>query len=88
MWEVNKPLKSEYHPTMKPVELIARAIKNSSQEGEIIYDPFLGSGTTVVAAEQLRRVCYGMEIAPEYVAVTLERLAQMGLEPKLIEVCA
>jgi DNA modification methylase len=73
---------------MKPVELIARAINNSSQEGEIIYDPFLGSGTTMVAAEQLRRVCYGMEIAPGYVAVTLERLAQMGLEPKLIEVCA
>ena len=88
LWEVDKPLKSEFHPTMKPVELIARAIKNSSQEGEIIYDPFLGSGTTMVAAEQLRRVCYGMEIAPGYVAVTLERLNQMGLEPKLIEVGA
>ena len=88
LWEVDKPLKSEFHPTMKPVELIARAIKNSSQEGEIIYDPFLGSGTTMVAAEQLRRVCYGMEIAPGYVAVTLERLNKMGLEPKLIEVCA
>ena len=88
LWEVDKPLKSEFHPTMKPVELIARAIKNSSQEGEIIYDPFLGSGTTMVAAEQLRRVCYGMEISPGYVAVTLERLALMGLGPKLIEVCA
>lgn len=85
LWEVAKPLKSEYHPTMKPVELIARAIKNSSQEGERVYDPFLGSGTSMVAAEQLRRVCYGMEIAPGYVAVTLERLAQMGLQPKLFE---
>lgn len=88
LWEVDKPVKSEYHPTMKPVELIARAIKNSSQAGEIVYDPFLGSGTTAVAAEQLGRVCFGVEITPEYVAVTLERLAQMGLEPKLIEVCA
>ncbi len=86
LWEVDKPLKSEFHPTMKPVELIARAIRNSSQEGEIIYDPFLGSGTTMVAAEQLRRVCYGMEITPGYAAVTLERLNKMGLEPKLIEV--
>lgn len=86
LWEVDKPLKSEFHPTMKPVELISRAIRNSSQEREIVYDPFLGSGTTMVAAEQLKRTCYGMEISPGYIAVTLERLSKMSLEPKLIEV--
>lgn len=49
------------------------------------YDPFLGSGTTMVAAEQLGRICYGMEIEPKYVAVALERMAGMGLEPRLTE---
>ena len=48
-----------------------------------VYDPFLGSGTTMVAAEQLGRVCYGMEISPKYVAVILQRMKDMGLEPKL-----
>ena len=47
-------------------------------------DPFLGTGTSIVAAEQTGRLCYGMEIEPKYIAVTLERLAGMGLEPKLI----
>ena len=85
LWEVDKPLRSEFHPTMKPVELFARAIKNSTLPDELIYDPFLGSGTTLIAAEQLGRVCYGMEIAPEYVAVILQRAADMGITPKLIE---
>jgi len=49
-----------------------------------VYDPFLGSGTTMVAAEQLGRICYGMEIEPKYVAVALERMSGMGLEPKLV----
>jgi len=50
-----------------------------------VYDPFLGSGTTLVACEQLGRIGYGMEISPAYVAVTLQRLADMGLEPRLAE---
>ena len=50
---------------------------------DISYEPFLGSGTTMVAAEQLGRRCFGMEIEPKYVAVALERLAGMGLEPRL-----
>jgi DNA modification methylase len=81
--EVNKPQKSDLHPTMKPVELIVILVNNSSQRGEILYEPFSGSGTTLVAAEQTGRVCYGMEIAPEYVAVTLQRCADMGLTPVL-----
>ena len=68
------------HGTQKPLECMARPIRN--HEGDV-YDPFLGSGTTMVAAEQLGRICYGMEIEPKYVAVTLERMSGMGLEPKL-----
>lgn len=83
LWEFDTPLQSEYHPTMKPVELFARAIKNSSQEDEIVFDPFLGSGTTIIAAAQSGRVGYGIEIDPCYVAVTLQRLADMDLRPEL-----
>ena len=50
----------------------------------VIVDPFIGSGTTMVAAQQLNRVCYGMEIEPKYCAVTLERMSEMGLEPELV----
>ena len=83
LWEIDKPHKSESgHSTQKPVECMARPLNN--HEGDV-YDPFLGSGTTVVAAEQTGRTCYGMELEPKYVAVTLERLAGMGLEPKLGE---
>lgn len=82
VWEIDRPTASPEHPTMKPVALVARAIENSSQVGELIYDAFLGSGTTLVAAEQLGRLCYGCELAPKYVAVCLERLSQMGLSPR------
>ncbi len=80
VWDIKQPSVNEWHPTQKPVECMARPIRN--HEGDV-YDPFLGSGTTMVAAEQLGRVCYGMEIDPAYVAVALERLAGMGLEPRL-----
>ena len=69
------------HSTQKPVECMARPIRN--HEGDV-YDPFLGSGTTLVAAEQLGRAGFGMEINPGYLAASLERLAQMGLEPVLL----
>ena len=74
-----------WHPTQKPVGLFGLILGDYSKEKGLIYDPFLGSGTTMVAAEQLGRICYGMEIEPKYVAVTLERMAGMGLEPKLVE---
>lgn len=83
VWNIDRPMASPEHPTMKPVELVARAIRNSSRTGEIVLDSFLGSGTTLVAAEQTGRIGYGMEIEPKYVAVTLQRLADMGLEPRL-----
>lgn len=69
----------------KPVEIIMPYMRALSNLKALILDPFLGSGTTMVAAERLGRLCYGMEIWPAYVAVTLQRLADMGLEPKLVE---
>ena len=60
---------------MKPVELVGRAVKNSSQSDELVFDPFLGSGTTLVACQNLRRRGRGIEISPEYCAVVLERMA-------------
>jgi len=84
VFEIDRPSRSEEHPTMKPVELVSQMIENSSKQGGVVLDPFLGSGTTMVAAEQLGRICYGIEIEPKYVAVTLERMASMGLEPKAV----
>lgn len=69
------------HPTQKPVAIMAWCIERC--KGERIYDPFLGSGTTLIAADQLGRTCYGMEIDPGYVAVILERCEQAGMTPHL-----
>ena len=72
------------HPVIKPLEVWKWFLmRGSIKENDLILDPFIGSGTTMVAAEQLGRVCYGMEIEPKYVAVTLERMADMGLLPEL-----
>lgn len=71
------------HPTQKPVELFVWCIEKC-KAGESVYDPFLGSGTTIIACEQTGRIGYGMEIHPPYVAVTLERLQNLGLEPKRV----
>jgi len=85
VWEVDRPTVSEFHPTMKPVELPEKAIENSSKAGWVIYDPFLGSGTTLIACERLGRKCRAVEISPAYVAVALERWATMtGQMPVLV----
>lgn len=73
----NKPHVSELHPTMKPVKLIGRLIINSSRPGEIVADAFLGSGTTMVAAHQLNRRCYGMELDPQYCQVIIDRMRKL-----------
>lgn len=85
VWEIDRPQKSPEHPTMKPVELVTRAIDNSSLRMQVVYDPFVGSGTTIIAAEQCGRLGCGMEISEKYVAVVLQRLAQMGLVPRLVD---
>jgi DNA modification methylase len=58
---------------MKPVELVERAIANSSRPTDVVYEPFGGSGTTIIAAESLGRRCYAMELEPRYVQVAIER---------------
>lgn len=82
VFEYDKPLKSKLHPTTKPLELIQQLMINSSQAGEIVYDPFLGSGTTIIASETLGRKGRGCEIDPDYCSVILERWHHMtGMEP-------
>jgi DNA modification methylase len=71
VWEIEQPSRNEFHPTQKPLECMARAIRN--HDATLVYDPFLGSGTTLVAAEQLGRKCYGMEISPAYCDVIVKR---------------
>lgn len=88
LWEINslnpggRQEERVAHGTQKPLECMARPIRN--HEGDV-YDPFCGSGTTMCAAQLLDRICYAMEIEPKYVADALERLADMGLEPKLVK---
>lgn len=71
-----KPLKNDLHPTMKPIKLLAKFIKNSSKQGEVVLDVFGGSGSTLMACEQLDRSCFVMELDPKYVDVIIERWEQ------------
>ena len=71
--EFDKPIKNEEHPTMKPIDLLAYLIKNSSKENELILDLFGGSGSTLIAAEQTNRKCYMMELDPKYCDVIIRR---------------
>ena len=72
------------HPTQKPVDLMRRPILNHTKRGELVYEPFLGSGTTLAAAEVTERVCCGMELDPKYVDVIVLRWQTLsGSEAKL-----
>lgn len=71
--DYDRPMANKEHPTMKPVKLFGMLIKNSSRVGEIVFDPFGGSGTTIVAAEQLNRTAYAIEIEPHYCDVIIAR---------------
>lgn len=73
VWEIDKPLKNKLHPTMKPIELMEKALKNSSLKNHIILDTFGGSGSTLIACEKLDRKCRMMEIDPKYCSVIIER---------------
>ena len=86
VWEVDKPHKSDLHPTMKPVRLMVNAIQNSSERNQIVLDPFLGSGSTLIACEQTNRKCYGMEIDPIYCQVIIDRWEKLtGKKAEKIE---
>lgn len=73
VWDVARASKNEYHPTQKPIDLVCRALKNSSKGEDIILDLFLGSGSTLIASEKTGRICYGMELDPKYVDVIVQR---------------
>jgi DNA modification methylase len=73
VWEIKRPSRSDDHPTMKPVELVQKALANSSMKGDTVFEPFSGSGTTIVACENMERKCLAIEVVPAYVAVALQR---------------
>ena len=73
LWQVARPKRSELHPTTKPVELIARALQNSSKRGDLLLEPFGGSGSHLIAAEQTNRRCRAMELDPKYCDVIVKR---------------
>lgn len=85
VWEADRKAANKLHPTEKPVELHERAIQNGSDRGDIVYEPFSGSGTTIIAAENLARQCRAVEISPGYVAVALQRyLDAFGIRAELV----
>ena len=85
VWLIDRPKKSEEHPTMKPLELVERSLNNSSKPGDLVLDLFAGSGTTLMACERLGRVCRTMDNDPKYVAVVLERWAIATNQEPILE---
>lgn len=86
VWDISNHQKEHTdHGTQKPLECMARPIRNHGGKGDDVYDPFLGSGTTLIAAENLGRVCYGCEISPAYTGVILQRAKDAGMAPHLAE---
>jgi DNA modification methylase len=73
LWEVDRPSKSELHPTMKPIELVQKSVVNSSKPGNIVLDSFGGSGSTLIACEQTNRKCRMVELDPQYCDVIIAR---------------
>ena len=73
VWEHDKPAKNELHPTMKPLPLIERAISNATEPGQLVVDPFMGSGTAIIAAERTGRIAYGMDLDARYCDVIIAR---------------
>lgn len=83
--EFDRPKQSTLHPTMKPIDLIAKLMKNSSKEGDIILDLFGGSGSTIISAEQLNRNCYTMELDPKYCDVIVKRWETLTNKEAILE---
>ena len=85
IWEFPKPRKADGHPTMKPIALCERAINNSSLKDSVIFDLFAGSGSTLIACEQTKRICYAIELDPKYCDVIIKRWENLtGLKAELI----
>ena len=77
IWDIPRTQKNDLHPTMKPIPLCEKAINNSSKHNDIVFDLFLGSGSTMVASHQLKRKCYGMELDPKYCQVIIDRMKKL-----------
>jgi len=77
IWDIPRTQKNELHPTMKPIPLCEKAINDASKINDIVFDLFLGSGSTMVASHQLKRKCYGIELDPKYCDVIVKRMATL-----------
>jgi site-specific DNA-methyltransferase (adenine-specific) len=84
VWNEKKPAANRLHPTMKPVEIVQRALVNSSKAGDLVLDLFMGSGTTMIACEQTGRVSYGMELDPIYCDVIVKRYEEFTGEKAVL----
>lgn len=84
VWDIERPSRSDEHPTMKPIELVAKALLNSSFNGNIVMDLFGGSGTTLLAAEQTSRIAFLMELDPKYCDVIVNRFLRFTGEEEEI----
>jgi DNA modification methylase len=79
LWQFDRPFRNEFHPTMKPIPLICYPIKNSSKIGDLVFDPFGGSGSTLIACQDTDRICYTMELDEKYADVIVNRyIAYVG----------
>jgi len=86
VWEFDRPTKSQLHPTMKPIDILTKAILNSSKSEDIIFEPFSGSGSTLIASEKNKRICYGLELDEKYCDVIIKRWEDFtGQTAKLLE---
>ena len=85
VWFVDKPLRNDLHPTMKPVALVERAIRNSSKSRDLVLDPFGGSGTTLIACEKTGRQARLIELDPRYVEVAVARWQEFSGETAVLE---
>jgi len=84
--EYNRPQRSELHPTMKPIDLVIHCLNNSTKSWDTVYEPFCGSGTTLLACENINRKCRSLELSPDYCAVILQRFKDAtGKEPVRVE---
>ncbi len=85
VWEVpSYEIETQAHPTCKPCRLFALPMEMHTEPGEICYEPFAGSGSQLVAAQQMGRRCYAIEKSPPFAAVVLERMAALGLKPEVV----
>ena len=88
IWEHDKPHHNDLHPTMKPLPLIERAISNATAPGQLVVDPFLGSGTAIIAAQRTGRICFGLDLEARYCDVILARWeAATGTRAALASPC-